>query len=286
MNAFGECFLVVGTGPDGLAFFAHDDGGACVLAAREDSVGGDLGVLEKHEGDHAIVLAGFGIIENGRDLLEVGSAEFEGDGLDRFVGKERESLGIDLEDFLAFEFGGGDEVRGDLLVFRGIGSEGKGVLVVERSHGRNGLEGAAFVDFDVVHEGLDVIAIGRRSFLFSLFEFCADVVAKATFGDVGSEPGEFKVGSGHAIFTGPGEGVFVGCSGENLCFEVVVIDAEELAGPEVHAEAQVALKVRMKSPGVHQAGFVEQAWKVDDAAKFEAGGTREFGILRHGQVMP
>ena len=87
VDSFGEVGFVVGSGPDVLTFFPHDDGGAGVLTAGEDAVSGNLSILEKHEGDHAVVLGGLGVIEDGGDLLEVGGAELEGNGLGGFVGE-------------------------------------------------------------------------------------------------------------------------------------------------------------------------------------------------------
>lgn len=144
------------------------------------------------------------------------------------------------------------------------------------------LKGAAFVDFDVVHEGLDVIAVGCGGFFFALGEALGHVIAEAAITHVGVEPGEFIVGAGDAVFTGPGEGVFIGRSWENLGLEVFISDAEELAGPEVHAEAEVSVEVRVEGSGTHEADFIAEAGEVNDSADFITGGAGKSGGFRHG----
>ena len=139
-DSAGERFLVVGLRPNLLAFFAHDDGGAGVLAGGEDSVGSDFGVLEEHEGHHAVVVGRLGVVENGGDLLEMAAAQLEGDGLDGLVGEEGEGLGGDFEDGPAIDLEGRDMIAADFLVFGFVGAEGKGGLVVE-IHGIGGLVG-------------------------------------------------------------------------------------------------------------------------------------------------
>ena len=134
VNAGREGFGIVDSGEDAFAFFAHDDGGAGVLAAGEDTVTRDLGIFEKHERDHAVVFGGFGVVEDGRDLFEVRGPKFEGDGLDRFVGKHAQGLRIDFENFLSFELTEGDQVGRNFFVFGGIWTEGEGHLVMEFVH--------------------------------------------------------------------------------------------------------------------------------------------------------
>ena len=140
VDAFGEEFGIVAAGPDVLAFFSDDGGGAGVLAEGEDAVGGDLGVFEEHECDHAVVVGGFGVVEDGGDLGEVAGAEGEVDGLDGFGGEEFEGFGGDFEDGFAFEFGDRDVFGGEAFVFGGVRSEGEGILIEEGffSHGDTG----------------------------------------------------------------------------------------------------------------------------------------------------
>lgn len=145
-----------------------------------------------------------------------------------------------------------------------------------------GLNAASFVDFNVVHEAQNVIAISAGIFFFSLGEALAEIVAESARFHVGLEPGFFVVGAGDTIFAGPGEGVFVGSSGGDLRFQVVVIDAQELAGPEVHTEAEVGVELGMKGSGVVFAHLVTEAGEVNDPVEFVAGGAWHFITVCHG----
>ena len=63
--------MIVTGSADVLAFFAYDNGGACVLAGGKDAVGGDFRVLEQHQGNHAVIVRGISVIENRSHLLQV-----------------------------------------------------------------------------------------------------------------------------------------------------------------------------------------------------------------------
>ena len=69
--SLADHLLVVAVGPDVLPAFAHDDGGAGVLASRQDHPRGDVGVLEELERDEAIVVGSLGIFEDVGELLQV-----------------------------------------------------------------------------------------------------------------------------------------------------------------------------------------------------------------------
>ena len=235
MDSFGEVFRVIDSSPDVFAFFTHDDGSAGVLAGGEDSIDRDAGIFQKHECDHDIVLGGLGVVENGGDLFEMRGAEFEGNSLDRFVGKEAQGFGVDFEDLLPFKFAYADEVGREVFVFGFVGAEGKGILVVKISHGIRMLEAASFVDFDVIHEGHDVVAIGVGSFFFAFGESYGKVIAEAAISHVGIEPGEFEIGAGATVVLDPDQDLIVCSSGDDPGTEVVVIHSQKLAGPEIHA---------------------------------------------------
>ena len=70
-NSFGEEFLIFAAGPDLLAFFADDGGGARVLAEGQLKFGGDFGIAQHGNGDAAVVVGGFRIAQNFGDLLVV-----------------------------------------------------------------------------------------------------------------------------------------------------------------------------------------------------------------------
>ena len=135
MDASGKPLGIVASRPNLLAFFADDRSGASVLAEGQDAMSGDLGVAEEHQGDHAVVLGGGGVIENGGNLGEMLGAEAEIDGLEGFVSKQFEALGGDFEDGISFEFSSADKIGRDFFVFGRIGTGGEDVLVVERRSG-------------------------------------------------------------------------------------------------------------------------------------------------------
>ena len=58
-----------------LAALAHDDRSAGVLAHGQYAASGDVGVLQQVECHEAVVWAGFGIVEDARELGEVGRPE-------------------------------------------------------------------------------------------------------------------------------------------------------------------------------------------------------------------
>ena len=92
---------------------------------------GDLRVLQQHQRDHAVVLRGFGVIEDGGDLREVAGAEGEIDRPDRLGGEESERLGIDFQDFLSAEMDDLHASLTDALVFRFVRAQGERILVVK-----------------------------------------------------------------------------------------------------------------------------------------------------------
>ena len=67
-NAGRECSFIVAFGPHLMPLLAHDDGGAGVLAHRQDPTRGDVGVFEHVERDEAVVVRGFGIVEDAAQL--------------------------------------------------------------------------------------------------------------------------------------------------------------------------------------------------------------------------
>lgn len=110
VDAGGEVLGIVAVGPDVLAFFADDGGGAGVLAEGKDAVGGDFSIAEEHDGDHAVIFGGGWVVEDSGNLREVSGTETEVDGFEGFVGKEFEGLGGDFENGVSLEFGGGDVI--------------------------------------------------------------------------------------------------------------------------------------------------------------------------------
>ena len=67
-DAGRERGLVVAFGPHLMSLLAHDDGGASVLAHRQNPTSGDIGVFEHVERDEAVVVRGFRVVEDAAQL--------------------------------------------------------------------------------------------------------------------------------------------------------------------------------------------------------------------------
>ena len=92
---------------------------------------GDLRVLQQHQRDHAVVLRGFRVIEDGGDLREVAGAEGEIDRPERLGSEESERLGIDFQNFLSAKIYDLHAALADAFVFRLIRAQGERILVVK-----------------------------------------------------------------------------------------------------------------------------------------------------------
>ena len=135
VDAATEPFGIIGSGPDLLAFFSEDGGRAGVLAHRENTARGDLGVFEEGEGDVAVVGAGGGVVLDGGDLLDVFRAEEKRRVVKGVLGEVGESLGRDFEDFPAFKGRGAHTFFGEEAVNGVVGTEGQRVLINEGGRG-------------------------------------------------------------------------------------------------------------------------------------------------------
>ena len=67
--------FVLETGPDLLAFLAMDDGRTGVLAEGKDALYGSLRIAQELQGHIFVIVAGLGVLEDGRHLLIVGAAK-------------------------------------------------------------------------------------------------------------------------------------------------------------------------------------------------------------------
>ena len=114
-----------------LAFFAHDDGRAGVLAKRQQARGGHIGILEHREGDHAVVFARFLVVEDRGNLLQVLRPQEEVDVMKRLIREQRERLGIDDEHLFLAQFFDADVILRQQAVFSVVGAEFEERLVVE-----------------------------------------------------------------------------------------------------------------------------------------------------------
>ena len=70
-----------------------DDGRSRILAEREDTLDGSLGVPKELQGDVFVVLGGFGVLEDLSHLLVVRAAEHEFAVMEGLLGHQREGLG-------------------------------------------------------------------------------------------------------------------------------------------------------------------------------------------------
>ena len=91
-----------------MAFLGEDRARAGILAHRENSARGDLGVLQQRVGDVAVVIGRLRVLENSGDLLEVLGAEKKICVVKGFAREVGERLGSDFEDLATFKVGGAD----------------------------------------------------------------------------------------------------------------------------------------------------------------------------------
>ena len=98
VDAAAEGPLVGAAGEDLLAALAHDDRGPGVLAHRQDTTGGDVGVLEQVEGDELVVVARLRVLEDATQLGQVGRAQVVGDVVHGGLGEQPQRLVVDLQE--------------------------------------------------------------------------------------------------------------------------------------------------------------------------------------------
>ncbi len=91
-DAGGEGGGIVAVGQHVLAFFAHDDGGAGVLAGGQMPGRGDHGILQMGVDDEAIVVGGFGVFKLFAQLGKMSGAKKKGDVAKRFPRREDADL--------------------------------------------------------------------------------------------------------------------------------------------------------------------------------------------------
>jgi hypothetical protein len=142
-----------------LTALAHHDGGARVLAHRQDATRRDVRVLEQVERDEAIVGRGRGVVEDPAQLGEVSGTELVRDVAHRLVRELRERLRSDLEERAAARLERADVILRDEPVRRLVLAEREDLLEllhrllsswVRLGRGRSGAR-------DVVGEALDLI---------------------------------------------------------------------------------------------------------------------------------
>ncbi len=131
VDTFGNRFGIVEAGPHLLALVGDADCRTGVLAERENTLGGNAGVLEHGEGDKLVVVRSFRVLQNLCDLRRVGRAQAEFHFFKGCLGDLGERLGGDLQNLLAFEFGDGNAVFTEVHVFGSIFTVLNGSFVFE-----------------------------------------------------------------------------------------------------------------------------------------------------------
>src|SRR3546814_6282518 len=92
-----DLLLVAALGPDILALLADHDGGAGVLAARQDHAGRDIGVLQQFERDEMVVRRGLLVVEDGAQLGQMAGPEQMRNIMHRREGEIAERLRRNLQ---------------------------------------------------------------------------------------------------------------------------------------------------------------------------------------------
>ena len=126
-DALGQRRFVAAAGPHPLALFAHDDGGARILAHGKHHTGGDIGVHQQVKGDETIVFRSFRVIDDGPQLFQMGRAQqvrYLAEGLGR---QNLQGGRIDQNHGGAFEIGDRDMVRGEFGVGSVVAAKGENV---------------------------------------------------------------------------------------------------------------------------------------------------------------
>ena len=119
-RAFRQRGLVLAVGDDVAALLAHDDRGAGVLAHRQHAAGGDIGVLQKIEGDELVVVARFLVVEDRAQLLQMSRPQIVIDLAEGRLRQRPQRLARDHQHVLAQDLLDPDALGRDLLVGRGV----------------------------------------------------------------------------------------------------------------------------------------------------------------------
>jgi hypothetical protein len=129
----------------------------------------------------------------------------------------------------------------------------------------------AFVEFDVVDEGLDRFA-GETAFLDALREDVAAFVAPAELGDEAVPDVAFFVGARRAVGVRPRQHGFIVLAGERAVLDLGIGDTEESTAASVERErvrfAEVLLVIRRELTGGVQAYLIQHSPEIDETSDF------------------
>src|SRR5206468_6426232 len=140
---------------------------------------------------------------------------------------------------------------------------------------------AAFIEFDVVNEGLDRFT--RLATLFySLREDSASFVAPAELGDEAVPDIALFVGARGAVGVCPVQDGFVWLAGERAFFYLRIGDAEETAAAPVERElvlAEILRVIRRELTGGVQANLVQHPPEIDQTSDFVVATAQAWNVL-------
>ena len=105
MDALGQCGLVLAVGPDLLALFRHDDGGARILAHGQNHARRNSGVLQQFPGYVAVVVRSLGVIENGAQFFQMLRSQQVGNISESLCRQKFQRRVGYFQNLLALEFG-------------------------------------------------------------------------------------------------------------------------------------------------------------------------------------
>ncbi len=145
-DALGQRRRVVAAGPYTLAFSAHHDRGAGVLAHRQDLAGRDIRVLQQVERNEAVVCRRLGVVENGSQLRQMPRAQQMLTIKEGLARQQRQGLGRDLDHRLSIEQCRRDMVARQLAI--------RGVVMAQRKK---------FMELGVAHAELQRLSAGESS---------------------------------------------------------------------------------------------------------------------------
>ena len=122
-NAQGESFFIAETSPNGLAFFAVNNGSAGILAEGQFTLGGHFSVAQEGKSDVLVVIRGFRILQNLGHLFIVSATEHKVRVVESLFGQKGQSFRLNFEDLMTFEFTFRHVVFGEKVIFRVVFTE-------------------------------------------------------------------------------------------------------------------------------------------------------------------
>ena len=120
VHAAGDGHFVFTVGQHLVTALAHNDGCACVLAGRQHTCGGNIGIAQQLGRDDTVVGGRLRVVENGAQLLKVARTQKMRDVAHRCLGEQCQAFGLHLQEGAAADLYRRDVVAGQLAVRRGV----------------------------------------------------------------------------------------------------------------------------------------------------------------------